>query len=99
MAECSLPGDRLVCDNCGRDTFAIQRENGLEVKYRDRWVLILNDMVGTVLFRCRFCKSVTAHHLGTASVVGLGPATRREQPHGQPGAATDRDGQVVDDGI
>ena len=55
--------DRLVCDNCGRDTFAIRRENGLEVKYRDRWVLVLNDAVGTVLFRCRFCKSVTVYHL------------------------------------
>jgi len=53
---------KLVCDHCGRDTFAIQRENGLEVKYHDRWILILNDTVGTVLFRCRLCKSVTVHH-------------------------------------
>jgi hypothetical protein len=65
MAECNLPGDKLVCDNCGRDTFAIRRENGLEVKYRDRWILILNDAVGTILFRCRLCNSVTVHNLGT----------------------------------
>jgi hypothetical protein len=53
--------DRLVCSNCGRDTFAVRRENGLEVKYGDRWVLILNDTVGTILFRCRCCKTITAH--------------------------------------
>ena len=69
MASCNLPGDRLVCDNCGRDTFAIRRENGLEVKYRDRWILILNDAVGTVLFRCRLCNSVTVCNLDT----GAGP--------------------------
>jgi hypothetical protein len=38
MAECLLPGNKLTCDNCGRDTFAVRRENGLEVKYRDRWI-------------------------------------------------------------
>jgi uncharacterized Zn finger protein len=63
MAECSLPGDRLVCDNCGRDTFAVRRENGLEVKYHDRWGLILKDTIGTILFRCRHCGSVTAYSL------------------------------------
>lgn len=80
MAECSLPGDKLVCDNCGRDTFAIRRENGLEIKYRDRWVLILNDVVGTVLFRCRLCKSVTAYHLGSATTTGTRLSTCRGQP-------------------
>jgi hypothetical protein len=68
MADWSAPEDRLTCSNCGRDTFAIRRENGLEVKYRDRWVLILNDTVGTVLFRCRFCKSVTVYHLSGGTV-------------------------------
>jgi len=58
--------DKLVCSNCGRDTFAVRRENGLEVKYRDRWILILNDTVGTVLFRCRCCRSVTAHSLSNS---------------------------------
>jgi len=60
--------DKLVCDNCGRDTFAIGRDDGLEVKYRDRWVLILNDTVGTVLFRCRFCNGVKAYHLNRGVV-------------------------------
>jgi hypothetical protein len=69
MAECNQPRDKLVCDNCGRDTFAIRRENGLEVKYRDRWILILNDAVGTVLFRCRSCDGVTVYNLDT----GAGP--------------------------
>lgn len=69
MASFNLPGDKLTCDNCGRDTFAIRRENGLEVKYRDRWILILNDAVGTVLFRCRLCDSVTVCSLDT----GAGP--------------------------
>lgn len=68
MADWNAPEDRLTCSNCGRDTFAIRRENGLEVKYRDRWVLILNDAVGTVLFRCRFCKSVTVYNLGGGNV-------------------------------
>jgi tetratricopeptide (TPR) repeat protein len=31
----------------------------------DRRILILNDAVGTVLFRCRLCNSVTVHNLGT----------------------------------
>jgi hypothetical protein len=65
MTECNQPGDKLVCDNC----VAIRRENGLEVKYRDRWILILNDVAGTVLFQCRLCNSVTVYNLGTA----LGP--------------------------
>jgi hypothetical protein len=82
MAECNLPGDKLVCDNCGRDTFAIRRENGLEVKYRDRWILILNDAVGTVLFRCRLCNGVTAHHLGATSATRAEVTTSREQPRG-----------------
>jgi len=64
MAECNLSGDKLVCEDCGRDTFAVRRENGLEVKYRDRWILILNGAVGTVLFRCRLCNSVTVYDLG-----------------------------------
>jgi hypothetical protein len=65
------PGEnKLVCTNCGRDTFAIRRENGLEVKYRDRWILVLNDTVGTVLFRCRLCKSVSAYHLENAAITG-----------------------------
>jgi hypothetical protein len=80
MAECNQPGDKLVCDNCGRDTFAIRRENGLEVKYRDRWILILNDAVGTVLFRCRLCNSVTAHQLSATSVTRVEVTTRRERP-------------------
>jgi len=67
----SLPESKLVCNNCGRDMFAIRRENGLEVKYRDRWVMILNDAVGTVLFRCRFCRSVTAYHLESGAVAGI----------------------------
>jgi ribosomal protein L37E len=63
MVECDQPGDKLVCGNCGRDTFAIRRENGLEVKYRDRWILVLNDAVGTVLFRCRSCGNTSVYHL------------------------------------
>ena len=70
MAGRSPSENRLVCSNCGRDTFAVRRENGLEVKYRDRWVLVLNDTVGTVLFRCRFCKSVTAYNLDGGDVAG-----------------------------
>jgi len=70
MAGRNSSENRLVCSNCGRDTFAVRRENGLEVKYRDRWVLVLNDTVGTVLFRCRFCKSVTAYHLDSGDVAG-----------------------------
>jgi len=70
MAGRNSSENRLVCSNCGRDTFAVRRENGLEVKYRDRWVLVLNDTVGTVLFRCRFCKSVTACHLNRGIVTG-----------------------------
>jgi hypothetical protein len=54
---------RLTCDHCGKDTFAFRRENGLEVKYRDRWLLILNDARGTVLFRCRVCGSVSVYSL------------------------------------
>jgi hypothetical protein len=72
MTECRLPGEKLICDSCGRDTFAIRRENGLEVKYRDRWMLILNDSAGTILFRCRLCSSVTVHNLGT----NAGPTTQ-----------------------
>ena len=60
--------DKLVCSNCGRDTFAVRRENGLEVKYGDRWNLILNDTVGTILFRCRCCKSITAYGLDGGEV-------------------------------
>jgi predicted RNA-binding Zn-ribbon protein involved in translation (DUF1610 family) len=63
MVECRFPGDKLVCENCGKDTFAIRRENGLEVKYRDRWILILNDVVGTILFRCRSCRNASVYHL------------------------------------
>lgn len=70
MAGHSPSENRLVCNSCGKDTFAVRRENGLEVKYRDRWVLVLNDTVGTVLFRCRFCKSVTAYHLDSGDVAG-----------------------------
>jgi hypothetical protein len=68
MAECNQPGDKLVCDNCGRDTFAIRRENGLEVKYRDRWILILNDAVGTILFRCRACKNTSVYHMNNGII-------------------------------
>ena len=68
MAECNLSEDKLVCENCGRDTFAIRRENGLEVKYRDRWILVLNDTVGTTLFRCRFCKNVVVCHLDAGRI-------------------------------
>lgn len=71
MAEYSSPGDRLVCDRCGRDTFAIRRENGLEVKFRDRWILLLDDMVGTVLFRCRSCKSTSVYHLDNGVITGV----------------------------
>jgi hypothetical protein len=67
--------EKLVCDHCGKDTFAIRRENGLEVKYHDRWILILNDTVGTVLFRCRLCKSVTAYRLNSAIVSETHPST------------------------
>jgi hypothetical protein len=63
MASFNLPGDKLTCDNCGRDTFAIRRENGLEIKYRDRWILILDDVAGTILFRCRSCKNTSVYHL------------------------------------
>jgi hypothetical protein len=62
--------NRLVCSNCGRDTFAVRREGGLEVRYRDRWILILNDTSGTVLFRCRFCKSVTVCNLEGGAITG-----------------------------
>ena len=60
--------NKLVCNNCGKDTFAIRREGGLEVKYRDRWLLMLSDATGTVLFRCRFCKSVTAYCLDGCAI-------------------------------
>jgi hypothetical protein len=76
--------DKLTCSNCHKDTFAVRRENGLEVKYRDRWILILNDAIGTVLFRCRLCGNVTAYHLGTAAVAGV-QTTREGRPHSQPG--------------
>jgi hypothetical protein len=66
---------KLVCSNCGRDTFAIQREQGVEVIFRDRWVLILNDTVGTVLFRCRCCKSVLAYRLSGGAPVEAHPST------------------------
>jgi len=78
MAECNLPGDRLVCDNCGRDTFAVRRENGLEVKYRDRWILVLNDAVGTVLFRCRYCKSTTVYSLNGSDISEMYPSQSQE---------------------
>jgi hypothetical protein len=70
MATHNPTEDRLACSNCGRDTFAIGRENGLEVKYRDRWILILNDAVGTVLFRCRLCNGVTVYNLDTRTGPG-----------------------------
>jgi hypothetical protein len=78
MAECNLSGDRLVCDNCGRDTFAVRRENGLEVKYRDRWILVLNDAVGTILFRCRLCNSVTACCLHGSGISKVQPSQNQE---------------------
>ena len=73
MTGRGLSENKLICSNCGRDTFAIRRENGLEVKCRDRWLLILNDAVGTVLFRCRFCKSMTAYHLNGGVVTEASP--------------------------
>jgi hypothetical protein len=63
MVGCIPSESRLVCDTCGRDTFAIRQENGLEIKYRDRWMMVLNDAAGTVLFRCRFCRNITAYSL------------------------------------
>jgi hypothetical protein len=86
MTKHNLREARFTCSNCHKDTFAVQRENGLEVKYRDRWILILNDAIGTVLFRCRLCGSVTAYHLGTATVAGV-QTTREGRPHNQPGTS------------
>ena len=82
MARRDSTENRLFCTNCNRDTFAIRREDGLEVKYRDRWILVLNDTVGTILFRCRVCKSITALRLGNgeASVMH----------HLEPGNSADR---------
>ena len=73
--------DKLVCSNCGRDTFAVRRDNGLEVKYRDRWALVLNDAVGTVLFRCRFCEGMMAYRLD-GSAEGLPHPTRHGRHRG-----------------
>jgi hypothetical protein len=70
--------DKLVCSNCGRDTFAVRRENGLEVKYGDRWILILNDTAGTILFQCRLCNSVTACCLNGGGISKMHPSPSQE---------------------
>jgi len=68
MPDSDPPDGKLRCSQCHRDIFAIRQENGLEVKYNNRWMMILNDTAGTILFRCRFCKSVTAYHLNNSTV-------------------------------
>lgn len=75
MARHNPAEDKLVCSNCQKDTFAIRRESGLEIKYRDRWGLILKDTIGTVLFRCRFCGSVTAYRLNAGAITETHPVT------------------------
>jgi hypothetical protein len=72
MAQGSELEKRIMCSSCGKDTFAIHRESGLEVKYRDRWILILKDTVGTILFRCRACGGITTCHF----TGGSGPETQ-----------------------
>jgi hypothetical protein len=78
MVGCIPSESRLVCDTCGKDTFAVRRENGLEMKYRDRWVMVLNDAAGTMLFRCRFCGSITAYSLNGNTGVGMHPSTQED---------------------
>jgi hypothetical protein len=78
MVGCIPSENRLVCDTCGRDTFAVRRENGLEMKYRDRWMMILNDSTGTILFRCRFCGNITAYSLSGNNGAEMHPSAQED---------------------